>query len=223
MRSLILRDLRLNRNALLVNAGLFAALLAYMIWRLGIPTQVIAVFSALMFSFSPMSIVVREDRFRTLAFTCSLPLTRRTYVRAKYVGAMTMAGGGVVFVMTLGAILPARLPLHEILSPTVWLTAFTICLVVVSLMLPFTLRFGAAGLFIFLIGTQVLGVVLLLVVRMTGSSADKALVRSILRALGDARAWLGPAGFGIAWAAALLALVGASYWVSVRVFERREL
>jgi len=57
----------------------------------------------------------------------------------------------------------------------------------------------------------------------TGSSVDKAIVGRIIGFFVRAHEVLGPTGFNLSLAASLLSLLGFSYLVSVRVFERREL
>ena len=90
-------------------------------------------------------------------------------------------------------------------------------------MLPFTLRFGTAGLMIFLVTMQVIGIVLFMTVQLTDSSLDRRIVGGVIQAIRDAHAGLGRPAFELALVAALGLLVTLSYALSVRLFERREL
>ena len=102
-------------------------------------------------------------------------------------------------------------------------TALSLALLLMSLMLPLTLRLGAMGLIVLLVVLQVIGVILLTVVQLTGSNADLWLIAALVDGARGIRASLGATGFQLALWAGLCLLLLASYRVSVHLFERREL
>jgi len=222
MRNVILKDLILNRNAIFVNVVILGAFLIYAVWD-RVPAGVYAFFAAIMFSFLPIPVVTREDKYKAFALTCSLPVTRRTIVQARYVVTLGFAVGGVLLAMILAAVLPfSSLDIRVLFSPGPTLTALTVVTVITALLLPFTLRFGFFGLLVVLVVLQVLGVVLFTVAELTQSSADKRLVAAIA---GSARSLAGDIGVPAFTALAGVCLAGIvllSFLVSVRVFERRE-
>jgi hypothetical protein len=79
------------------------------------------------------------------------------------------------------------------------------------------------GILIFLVSAQILGAILLVLMQVTQSSADKVLMGKILGALAWLHALVGHTGFNALLVTFLLATLGVSYIVSVRVFEGREL
>jgi hypothetical protein len=95
--------------------------------------------------------------------------------------------------------------------------------IIIALVLPFTLRFGALGLMVALAGFQVLGIILFTVVQLRGSSVDNALAERIVRGIMGAYERLGPLGFDALLVFSLLVVLSASLAVSVWVFQRREL
>jgi ABC-2 type transport system permease protein len=223
MRSVILKDVILNRNAMLANLAVFVAFLVYAAWDRASPS-VYAVFSGLMFSFLPIAIVTREDKYKALVLGCSLPVTRRTIVQARYVLTFGFAVTGILFALTLGATLPvSNLRAEALFSPGPVLTGLAVVTVISSVLLPFTLRFGSFGLIVMLVVLQVAGILLLTVTRLTRSSADK---RVLTAAVGAARALsdrIGGPAFTALVVAGLILLLLLSFAVSLRVFERREL
>ncbi len=225
MRRVMEKDLILNRRIILINGLIFAASLTlFTIMDPEIPPRVYAGFSALMVAFLPAVIVTREDKFRAMVLGCSLPVKRRTIVQARFLLSLAMGLGGVLLAFLLAVVLPfARFRPEELFAWGPLLTGVSGIIVVLALFLPFTLRYGMKGLLIFLIAAQVLGVVLLTLVQVTGSSADRLLLGKIIGGIGRLHAALGQGGFSLLLLAFLLAVLGLSYLISVRVFERREL
>lgn len=224
MRDVVRKDLILNRNAMAVNLLIFSAAFALLSSMSEVPSREFTVLASVMVSFLPVMIVTREDKARAMALACSLPVTRRTIVRARYGLALVLATGGILLALGLAAWLPtSAMSATALFQPANLLTALSVALLVMSLMLPLTLRFGAMGLILLLAVSQVIGIVLFTVVQITESTADKALVAAVVRGIGDVAARLGTPGFHLLLAALLAGLVAASYRVSVFVFERREL
>jgi len=223
VRELIWRDLVLNRDAILVNLLVFLAFLTYAAWDEASPGAFVF-FAAIMFSVVPIMIVTREDRFKAMKLVCSLPVNRRSVVRARYLLSLGFSGVGILLALGLGAtVSSSSLGVSTLFSHGALLTAVTLTTLFVALLLPFTLRFGARGLVVMMVSLQVLGAGLLIVAQITRSSADKRIAAAVARTVRSAAAALGEPAFSLAVLGSLALVVAISYLVAARVFERREL
>ena len=91
------------------NWAIFAAFFVFMSAQPDARAPVFLIFSTLMCAFTPATMLVREDRYKVMALSCSLPVTRRTIVGARYAltGALTIVGlagaiaGGLAFTAAL--------------------------------------------------------------------------------------------------------------------------
>ena len=110
-----------------------------------------------------MMMLGREDKFKAGALVCSLPVTRDAIVASRYVGGWLVALTGVAVAvaamwrLSLCGVRPLRPP-----TPMLPVAVVTVVGLTIALMLPLPLRFGIVGVFALLIGTQLLGVVVLL-------------------------------------------------------------
>jgi hypothetical protein len=224
MREVVWKDLLLNRNVLVPSSFLFAVMFGVMAATPESPLREYTVLTSVVVAFLPIMIVTGEDKARAMALTCSLPVTRRTVVRARFVLAVLMGTCGVLFALGLASVLPtSTLPAAALFRPANLLTGLAVVLVVMSLMLPLTLRFGAKGVILLLVVMQVIGVVLLTVVQVTRSSADKRLLGALVRGIGDLAGRLGPWAFYALVVLLLAVVIALSYRISVWTFVRREL
>jgi len=223
MLKIVRMDWILNRNAILMNASVLGAFFLYMVWRGPERPMVFAVFCSLMVSFLPLPIVTREDKFKAMGLGCSLPVARRTIVMARYALSFGLAATGILVVGIAAGWMP-----NSVMTPGLLfragpiLAALSISTIGLALLLPFTLRFGALGLMVALVGFQVLGIVLFTVVQLRGPSAGGGLGDMIARGIMGAHERLGPLGFDALLVFFLMVLVSASMAVSVWVFQRRE-
>jgi hypothetical protein len=177
-------------------------------------------------AFLPVMMLVREDKFRAGALSCSLPVTRDAVVASRYVGAWLVALTAVAIAI-LAMLALSLFGVRPLLPPTPTLPVTVIMVVGLALaaMMPVAIRFGAAGVIGLLVALQVLGVVALL----AGEVFDVRLVEGIESAVGAiARGgrWLGsvigPAAFSAALVAAVLAVNYASFRLSSWLYRRRE-
>jgi hypothetical protein len=217
-------DLIMNRTALLANLVIMTGFLAFMCsWEEGASKGAFAFFAGIMMAFIPVMIVTREDKFKAMALGCSLPVTRETIVRARYVLAVGSSVLGISLALTVGSLIPtSNFGAGELFQMGVVFLALSVTTLVVAILLPFTLRFGAMGLILVLVFFQVLGIVALTLAKATESSADKRLIDSIIQGVGDLYAWAGPVGFYPGLLAFLSVVLLVSYALSVRVFRTRE-
>jgi hypothetical protein len=225
MLRVIRKELILNRNVILINGVIFLALLTFFATMDSeMPVKLYAGWSSLMLSFLPALMVTREDKFKAMTLGCSLPVSRKTVVQARFALSGGLAFLGILAAFLLGGFFPTSTfqpgDLFAWGPVIIGLSGITI---VLSILLPITLRFGMHGIFIFLVGSQVLGVVMLTLVNVMGSSVDKRAVDRIVGFFVRAHATLGATTFNLCLVAFLLSLLSFSYLVSVRVFENREL
>jgi hypothetical protein len=225
MLRVIRKDLILNRNVILINGVIFLALLTFFATMDSeMPVKLYAGWSSLMLSFLPALMVTREDKFKAMTLGCSLPVSRKTVVQARFALSGGLAFLGILAAFLLGGFFPTSTfqpgDLFAWGPVIIGLSGITI---VLSILLPITLRFGMHGIFIFLVGSQVLGVVMLTLVNVMGSSVDKRAVDRIVGFFVRAHATLGATTFNLCLLAFLLSLLSFSYLVSVRIFENREL
>ena len=225
MFKVMMKDLIMNRTAMVANLLIMAAFLVFMSsWEEGASVGTYAFFSGLMMAFVPVMIVTREDKFKAMALGCSLPVTRETIVRARYLLAVGFGTTGVLLAFVLAALAPtSQLGAAELFRLETVLRALSVTILLIAVLLPFTLRFGAFGLILALGGSQVLGIVALTMVKLNRSSVDKRLVDSIVESVASLYGRLGPLGFDFVLIAFLATVLLASYALSVWVFRRREL
>jgi uncharacterized protein YhhL (DUF1145 family) len=185
---------------------------------------VFAGFAALMMAMLPATLITQEDKFKAMTLGCSLPVSRKAIVQARFVLALGMSLTGILGAFVLGVLVPSsRYAFGDLFAGIPLITAITWAGVLLSLFLPFTLRFGLKGLMIFIVVMQVLGVALLTLARLSRSSMDRVIIEGIAGFFSRLYASLGPNGFNLFMVAAISLLLSASYLVSVRLFVRREL
>jgi ABC-2 type transport system permease protein len=226
MLTLLRKDLIFNRRPLLVAYAFWSVLWLYMPLRdsaedfsMGVWTGLVSVACA----FLPIIMAIREDRYKAGALMCSLPVTRRAIVSAKYVGgwivALTAAGVAVAAMLLL-----SWLGVHRIDWPLGRLpfVVFSVLGLVLGLMLPFALRFGVAGVLIALVSLQLLGIAVLLTVSMLGGNPLRGAFSAVVSAVLGVRAGLGDTGFGLVAMAGVALLNIASWRLSILVYAKRE-
>ena len=229
LRELLYRDWLLNRRMLLISYAMFLAFQAFTVKM--IPSaRMWMIFACIYSTFIAVTTFLREDRFQSLAWTCSLPIDRRELVRARFLEAWVL----VLVTMAAALLCAALLPYSQVdplaaLQPANLLLGLLVVTVVVAIMLPFTIRLGFMGMFVFLIGMQVLGVVAFVGAKMFRGVFKTAVspIALVVGALHDfviaARFHLGEAGFFVAALAVLMLVNYLGYLASCWLFARREL
>lgn len=214
-----------RRHVLLVTL-IFSAYFAYMAGRITSPRLFIVMTSLMVGLSMPFVILGREDKFKTAALVCSLPVRRSTVVLGKYAATWIAIGLGLVYALLLTSVLPfSKIAVIEVLNlKTILVSVFLISLVF-AVILPFTLRFGLTGVIILLVGTQLLGIVALVLATLVRAPNNP--LRMFLRAVeGGLRALLyhePTAGFLLALLAAVLAINALSMLVGWALYARRDL
>ena len=163
MLALIGKDLLLHRTtiliatpALVIYAGMFASFKNL--------HGAFIIFACIIALVLPMVLIARENVFRGEAFICSLPVTRRQVVQAKYVISWVISLVFVVFSLVLFSLFASE-RLREIWSlATAGRVLLTLSLGF-GIALPFALRFGWIGLTVFGVGMQILVMLVYFVVK----------------------------------------------------------
>ncbi len=223
---LMRKDLLLNASQLLWTLAVLSSSAVY--YGLGRTSAIAGMgFGAFLCSFLPVMMAGREDRFRAPGFLCTLPVTRREIVLARYFLTLAVFPlGCCLFALVSWPFAFPRFP-AELFRPETLLAAFTAFSLSAAMVYPLVLRFGMLGLIYFLVGVQVLGTLgLTLGSRFViggGILAVERMIGEIGLAFGRLRDSIGAV---LSFALALLALAGlwaASYAAALALFRRKEL
>ena len=161
MRNLILKDLVLHKKFLAVISLLFIADMGFFGSRINSP-RIFFLFSMIMSGMIPVMIFTREDKFKALSMTCSLPVSRRQIVLARYVLGWLLTL--TIEVLMAGAVLlfpGSKLGPSDLLNLNMFVFALAMMTAILSILMPLLIRFGIAGIFVVAIGAQVLGIIVL--------------------------------------------------------------
>lgn len=223
---LLLRDWRLNQRAILISVALFAAFQVYFVIRVD-STRAWFVFTSFYAAFLILTVFAREDKFRCASWTCSLPVTRREIVGARFAGAWLQVAGALAVAIILAVVVPgSRIDLAGIVQPETLLLAATVAAVVVALMLPFTIRFGLIGVMIFLVAAQVLGagaLFLAIALRPRGGSSLRLGFSAVADGVRAVHASLPLPAFSLLVLALLAAVSWGGHCLAVHLYRRREM
>lgn len=221
---LLRRDWILHRRALLPAALIFATFQVYFVIVANHPTLWL-VLTCIYMSFLTVIPLNRDGKFRALAWSCTLPVTRADLARGHYMTAWTLAAGLFLVALALAAFVPGtKLSAAMFLNPNRLLLAAGITAFILALLLPFTIRFGLIGILLVLVVLQIVGAVTFVVAETTGSmDIVEGRVGAAFRALADGAAEL-PEILSIPVFLLALVLVNwASYKIAVALFRRRDL
>ena len=222
------------RNALrkdvLLNGKQFWGLIPWFAWaayalgqeRMGAMT---AVSGALIGALMTVSICAREDKFHATAVLASLPVTRRTFVQARYLLAFVMGAAALVFVAGMAAVLPWSVQsTAQAFEPKTLLLGAAVAGVSVALLMPLAIRYGVLGVIGFFAVLQVVGIALLV---LPGALGMKDVLKGIFRAAERGfigwHAALGQPGPILETAVIVAIAIWMSFRVSVFLAERQEL
>lgn len=215
-----------SRKQILIVLTVFTAYFAFMAARIGSPGLFIVTTSLMVGLSMPFVLLGREDKFKTAALVCSLPVRRSTVVLGKYAATWLAIGLGLACALLVTTVLPfSKVALSDVLSLKTLLISLFLISLVFAVILPFTLRFGLTGIIILLVGSQLLGVVMLMLTQIGRGGGDP--FRTVIRAVQSGlRALLHhepTAGFLLALLAAIVAINGVSILVGLAIYARRDL
>ena len=223
--NLIQLDLRLGRRVLALNVLLFTFWFAFFLWMGGkdVSAGAYIVLTSVMSVFLPVTVIVREGKFNAAALTCSLPVTRREIVHARYGLAIALGSCLMVVAIAVGLLCPwSHLAATKLVAPRALLLALTMIVLEAALLLPFLLRFGWIGIIVLLIALQVLGVVALTLTRLLGHGTPLGLgIKALANALRSLYASLGDPLFVAVWTGVLVLVTVGSCALSTWLYDRR--
>jgi hypothetical protein len=225
--------LRLMRKDLVLGWPLSLAIVGSMaanalLWAIeGGSTTFILVFGSVIGAFFPVMVCGREDRFRTNAFACTLPVSRRQIVLARYLLCPALFPAGMpCLVLLMWTFSGFRLP-ADFAHVDGYVTALAVQVLAVSAFVPLMLQFGYKGFLYSLVGLQVLGVLLLVVGSRVGLGGGIRAIEGTVGRIGPGlrslRSRMGDASFWPATFAAVAAAFGLSYLLSCALYRRRDL
>jgi ABC-2 family transporter protein len=220
MLELIRRDILLHKKFIVFLGVFYLIYLGYFGSRLDNP-RILAIIGPFLMAIFPISIFSREDKFKSLAFCLSLPMTRAEFLRARYALSWIMMGVVYAAAALLMSVLPgAKTQAAEALDVRTLLLTLLVTSLLFGFLMPLSVRFGWMGLIIFLVALQVLGALVLFI---------RPLAKLILpmfsaypRAIETVHAAAGPAGALAAGVIVLFLLNYASYRVSTALFRAME-
>jgi hypothetical protein len=224
MRNLIFKDLILNKRYLLWVGVFYVAYLGFFGSRLSSPRLALLV-GAFMSALMPLLNYTREDKFKAALLSCSLPSTRKQIVRSRYVLSWLLMLAVYLLIVPAMAFFPGgKLGLASLVNVHSIFLFLTVLTLVFAVLMPLLLRFGLVGMFVFLIGMQVLGIAVMVLesqklvhLDIRGAVARVAGgLRSLNAALG------GPAYFALLFVGLVL-LNLASLAGSTFLFKRKDL
>jgi len=218
------------RKDVLLNGKQFWGLMPWFAWAAYALGQehmgeLTAVSGALIGALMTVSICAREDKFHATAVLASLPVTRRTFVQARYLLAFVMGAAALVIVAGMAAVLPwsVQTAAQAFDLRTVLLGA-TVAGVSVALLMPLAIRFGLLGVIGFFAVLQVAGIVLLVLPGALGmKDVLKGIFRAAERGFISLHASLNQPGPILQAAVVVAIVVWMSYQLSVFLVERQDL
>ena len=217
----ILKDLLFHRRFLLAFGLIWPVYMSFFGSRLSTPT-VAAILGAFLYALVPIMVFSREDKFKAVAFSLSLPTTRREMLRSHYVLSWALMTVLYVAASLLMVVMPGgKLGWAKVFSLQTILLTLAAMTLVFAVLMPLFVRFGMVGMMVFLVVMQVLGVVFMLLRMAIGRSAISA-VKALPRFIAAVLAALGPAGAAAVVVVLLLGINAISYGISARLFARKE-
>jgi hypothetical protein len=226
MRNLLRLEFFFNRKWLIWVFFIFTGYFAWAVYQMSSPKAVLVTISGMLGLVVSMGFQVREDKFKTAALICSLPLRRSDIVLGKFAATWTVLIVGFIYTLGLIAALPfSKISVGELLTLKFILISLALISFIFGLLMPFTIRFGMVGIIIFLVGAQVLGILLLIITRIFGTRRNflsviiegiEGFLRFILNHEAD------PAFLAFV-AASIFVLNGASFILARFLYARRNI
>jgi hypothetical protein len=226
MLKLLRMEYLLNRRQILIMLAIFSGYFLFMAYRIDSPRVFLVTLCLMMGLAVPFGFVGREDKFKTAALVCSLPVRRTTIVLAKYAVSGIAMGLGLAYGLLLATALPfTKISVAEILTVKSVLISLFLVSLLSSFIIPFTIRFGLAGIIIFLVSGQLLGVVALILAQLLGRGPNplRSAITAIEKGLRTLLYHGATPGFLALLAAAIIAVNGLSFLVSRALYARRDL
>ncbi len=226
MLKLLRLEYLFSRRPILINLAVFSACFAYMASQFDSPRVFIVLLSLMNGLTMPFTIFGRDDKYRTAPFICSLPVRRTTVVLARYAATWIAIGLGLSYAVLLTAVLPfARISVSEILTVKALAVSLFLISLLFAVILPIILRFGLAGIIILLVGSQLLGILALILAQILGGARNpfRIVFGTVERGLRALLTHDGTPGYLLGLVAAAIAVSAASLFIARALYARRDL
>jgi hypothetical protein len=218
----------LHWRVMLPSVLFFAAFQAWMVREISGPT-VWLIFVCVYMTFLTVIPINVDDKAGTNAWLCTLPVTRADVTRGRYATAWAMIAGMFAIGVVVAEFMPgSKLSAGMLLSPNTLLLVIGIATFILSLLIPFTIRFGMMGILLMMVGFQLLGAGLFVVAKLSGSmDAVEGGVLVPFRALAAGITALRDGLPALAFQLLMLAFFALVNWAGYRfalaLFRRQEL
>jgi hypothetical protein len=225
---LLRRDAILHWRTMLPAALIFAAFQVYFVMVVN-QAKLWLVLACVYIAFLSVVPINRDDKMGTVAWSCTLPVTRADLVRGRYVTAWALVFSLFAVAFALAAFVPgSNLSLPDFLAPNRLLLVAGVCTFVLAGLIPFTIQFGFMGVLLMMVVLQIAGALLFVVAKATGGqNSVEGGIASFFQALGAGlvalRETLSAPVFQLVLLLALVLINWASYRISVALFRRRDL
>lgn len=220
MFKFIRKDFLLHKKTIIFLSLLYPIYIGWFGSRLHNP-RIYPIFSAVMLVFITIILMTREDKFKAVGWQLGLPAGRRQIILGRYLTSWTLMIGLLPTSAAVALLIPGgRLGASELIGPAALLATLSFMTAALGLLIPLVVQFGLAGLLVFLIGAQILGVAAMLF-RLNFHNLKAAVAlpgRAVAAALD---AW-GPAGAAAIALGVLLTLNWASFELSFFLFKRKD-
>ncbi|MGW8264759.1 MAG: ABC-2 transporter permease, partial [Longimicrobiales bacterium] len=101
------KDLILNKQLIVINTVILLGCLSiFAVTPEEFPPRVYAGFAGFMMAFLPTVLITREDKFNAMTLGCSLPVSRKAIVQARFLLSLGMALVGIVGAFFFAVLLP---------------------------------------------------------------------------------------------------------------------
>jgi hypothetical protein len=171
----------------------------------------------------PLILFGREDKFKAAAFGLSLPATRREIMIARYLlswGLMLPIYAAGSFLMTIAPGSTLTTPI--VFEPRTVLFSLAFMALFFAALMPLFVRFGQAGMLVFIVSLQVLGILLLVFKSLISLRMIKTAVLSLPKTISSIQDSAGTAVAALAVGALLFLLTYVSFELSMMIFRKKE-
>ena len=216
-------ELLLNRKLILVYLLMViavAVIYPLIVSEIGIAFTLGVVYVAML----PSMFLARHAKFKADDSICVLPITRRGFISATYLFVFTMSAVFfALFLLGLIAIPKPGFTVSEVFSADRLAGAILAISIVASILLPFIIRFGYTGVFVFILVLNLLTVVLFLLtsIGIVDNALDFAF-RTVPEWFRSMRRSLGTPKYHLISLAMSAAAVGISMLASIHIYSRKE-
>jgi len=216
----IRKNILLHRKTLIFLSILYPIYIGWFGSRLHNP-RIYPLFASVMLVLVSVILMTREDKFKAVGWNLGLPATRRHVILGRYLTSWTFLIGLLFPCAAVALLIPGgRLGVSELIGPAVLLATLSYMTAALGLLIPLVVRFGLAGLLVFLVGAQILGVAAMLF-RISFHNLKAAVALPGRAAAAALDAW-GPAGAAAIVLGVLLAVNWASFELSSFLFKRKD-